>query len=110
MAGAKVFMLGILRDNIQELGLNASAAEFDSTIARTSRVLADQTVARSETHSVEGDSMAVDIREENLTGHKLPTGIPLRRMWQYFRATDAGGSDGLLSNAAAASIRASRLA
>jgi hypothetical protein len=92
MTGANVFMLGILRDNIQELGLNASVAEFDSSIARTDRVLATQTVALSENHRTDGESVAVDIRVENLTGHKLPTGIPLRRMWLYLRATDATGN------------------
>ncbi len=92
MTGANVFMLSILRDNIEELGLNATVAQFDSSIARTGKVLANETVALSETHGIDGDSVFVDVRVENLAGHKLPTGIPLRRMWLYLRATDDAGN------------------
>jgi hypothetical protein len=92
MTGANVFMLGILRDNIAELGLNASEAQFDSSIARTRNILETQTVAMSETHAVQSDSAVINIKLENLTGHKLPTGIPIRRMWLHLRATDELGN------------------
>ena len=92
MTGANVFMLGILRDNIEELNLSASTAQFDDSIARTNTVLRTQTVALSETHSADVDSVFIDIRLENLTGHKLPTGIPLRRMWLHLRAVDGMGN------------------
>jgi hypothetical protein len=92
MTGANVSMLSILRDNIDELGINASGAQFDSSIARTRSILETQTVALSENHVVYSDSAMIDIKLENLTGHKLPTGIPIRRMWLHFRATDGLGN------------------
>jgi hypothetical protein len=99
MTGANVFMLGILRDNIEELSLAATTAQFDSSIARTNTVLRNETVALSETHSADGDSVFIDIRLENLTGHKLPTGIPLRRMWLHLQAIDNMGNTAFESGA-----------
>jgi hypothetical protein len=32
--------------------------------------------------------LAFDVRVENLTGHKLPTGYPARRVWLHVRVTD----------------------
>jgi hypothetical protein len=92
MTGANIFMLEILKNNIAELGLTATAAQFDSSIVRTRKILQTQTVSLSETHHIDGDSLAVDLRLENLTGHKLPTGIPLRRMWVHLLVTDNSGA------------------
>lgn len=39
----------------------------------------------------QGERDAVEVRINNLTGHKLPTGFPSRRMWIHLRATDPGG-------------------
>jgi len=39
----------------------------------------------------QGERVAVEVRVSNLTGHKVPTGFPSRRMWLHLRATDADG-------------------
>lgn len=92
MTGANAFMLGILRNNIDLLGLTATAAQFDSSIARTLHTLQNQTVALAAGYTAAGDSLQVDVRVENLTGHKLPTGIPLRRMWLHVLVQDGTGA------------------
>jgi len=90
--GGNVFMLGILKNNIDLLGLSASEADFDSTIARTQRLLENDTVGLTAEHAMVGDTLQVDVRLENLTGHKLPTGIPFRRIWVHLEVVDTGGT------------------
>jgi hypothetical protein len=87
--GANEFMLNILKDNIAELGITASEANFDSTLALTRRMLETQTVGLSASHSLSSDTLSVDVMVENLCGHKLPTGIPLRRMWLHLKVVDS---------------------
>ncbi len=83
--GANEFMLNILKSNISELGLSASEAQFEATLDRTRDMLENQTVGLSAMHNLVGDTLAIDLRVENFCGHKLPTGIPLRRMWVHLK-------------------------
>jgi len=89
--GANEFMLTILKNNIAELGVTASEANFESTLARTRNTLETQTVGLSAMHTLTEDTLSVDLMLENLCGHKLPTGIPLRRMWVHLKVTGSGG-------------------
>jgi hypothetical protein len=88
--GGNVYMLTLLRGHIDSLGITSSAAHFDSTIARATRSLTERSVDVSMTADVEDESLKVRVTVKNLTGHKLPTGIPLRRMW--IRLTIVGAS------------------
>ncbi len=40
----------------------------------------------------EGDRVRAEVEVEPLTGHKLPTGIPVRRLWLQVTVTDADGA------------------
>ena len=40
---------------------------------------------------IQSDTLIVELEIENLTGHKIPTGIPLRRMWIHLTVTDQSG-------------------
>lgn len=82
LTGANVFMLKMLRDNIDDLGLTATAAQFDTTISRAmeklqmqSVMLDLQEVSRSE------DTLYVNVSLLNIAGHKLPGGYPSRRVF-----------------------------
>lgn len=90
--GSNELMLNILKDNATELGVTATAAQFDSTLARTRRMLETQTLVLGAEHELQGDTLAVDVSVENLAGHKLPTGLPLRRMWVHLKVTGVGGA------------------
>jgi cytochrome c554/c'-like protein len=79
--GGNAFMLGMLRDNAADLGVTAEPAHFDSTIARTRRMLGSASARLDVRTRWDGDTLDVTVRIENLTGHKLPTGYPSRRMW-----------------------------
>ncbi len=89
--GGNAFMLEILRDNGEEIGVTATTAHFDSTIARTRRQLRDHTASLSVETSVEDDTLHIAATVENLAGHKFPTGFPSRRAWLHVRVTDEAG-------------------
>lgn len=89
--GANVTMLRLLRDHAQTLGVTALAAQFDTTIAETQRNLQTQTCALDLHAEHNGDSTILRVTITNLAGHKLPTGIPLRRMWLHVSALNESG-------------------
>ncbi len=90
--GANVTMLELLRDHAQELGVTALAQHFDSTIAEAQRSLSQYSIDLELEPEDRFDSTIVHVKLTNLTGHKIPTGIPLRRMWIHVYATDREGN------------------
>ncbi len=89
--GGNVYMLSLLRDNIDSLAVTANATHFDSTIARAARNLSDRSVRLESAAFHRDDTLEIRATITNLTGHKLPTGIPFRRMWLHtLVTTDAG--------------------
>jgi hypothetical protein len=101
--GGNVYMLEMLKDNISTLGLTASSENFDSTIARAKYNLNEKAIDLYITTTYENDSLNVFVKIENKTGHKIPSGIPFRRMWIHLKVTDplnnvvyeSGNYDGL---------------
>lgn len=92
MVGGNSFLVGILKMNATELGVTADAANLDATIALTTEQLAGQTGQLSILNeSVQNDVLTVELQVSNQAGHKLPTGVPLRRVWLHVRVTDKGG-------------------
>ena len=91
-AGGNTFMLKVLRDHISELGLTANATQFDSTIARTQRMLQQHSLMMTATvPDRTPDTAFVDVQLVNLAGHKFPSGIPARRLFVELLVTDAVG-------------------
>ena len=90
--GGNTFMLAMLRDQGLALEVTASSREFRQAIARTADQLAQDTAKLTVTESeVTDELLAVELRVQNLTGHKFPTGIPIRRAWIHLTAVDAAG-------------------
>lgn len=91
-AGANSFMLNMLKNNIDELGLTASATQFDSTIARTDRMLQHNALLlEAHVTSRDEDTAFVDVKLTNLAGHKFPSGYPARRAWVELVVTNDNG-------------------
>ncbi|MEO8231935.1 MAG: T9SS type A sorting domain-containing protein [Ignavibacteriota bacterium] len=86
--GGNVYMLRMLKNNIQPLGLTASSENFDSTIVRAEENLTKKAIALYITTTYQNDSLNVFVKIENKTGHKIPGGIPFRRMWIHLTVTD----------------------
>lgn len=89
-AGGNAWMLGLLAGQVDELGLGASEEQFLATRDATRALLA--TAAElSLDGAADGDSLELEALVVNRTGHKLPTGIPLRRLWLRLTVTGETG-------------------
>ena len=89
--GGNVYMLNILKNNIDSLGATAEPEHFDSTIARTKYNLSELSIDLKTAARFKDNHLEVKLFVKNLTGHKIPTGIPFRRMWIHLKVEQIGG-------------------
>jgi hypothetical protein len=93
--GGNTHMLALLRDHRTTLGIEASTtvAGFDAEIAKTRDLLENRTAELAIlAPSAEGAEIEIPVRVRNLSGHKLPTAYPSRRVWLHLKVTDAAGA------------------
>ncbi|MEA1875947.1 MAG: T9SS type A sorting domain-containing protein [Bacteroidota bacterium] len=90
--GANLFMNMVFSNHSAELGINANATQLDSTKNRMTRMLQDNSLQiQLEELSRDSQKLRVMLNLQNISGHKLPSGFPSRRMWVEFLAVDATG-------------------
>ncbi|MEK7487224.1 MAG: hypothetical protein AABZ60_23075, partial [Planctomycetota bacterium] len=88
--GGNSLMLKLFRDNTVALGTVATVAEFDQKILETDANLAAAADLDVNIVSSLGNRLQLTVNVENLTGHKLPSGYPSRRMWLHVVVRKAG--------------------
>ncbi len=90
--GGNFFMLDLLNRFRNELGVVALPEELSGGAQRTAAHLQTEssrvTIAKSE---VRDGRLEAEIVVENLTGHKLPTAYPSRRVWLHVVVRDRNG-------------------
>jgi len=91
LAGGNTFMLNVLKDHIDDLGIPATETEFDSTIARTRHNLRHAVQLETVTPERTTDTVYVDVHLTNLIGHKFPSGYPSRRAFVQVIALKSNG-------------------
>lgn len=92
LVGGNSFMLKLMKDNAITIDLNASDEVMDSTIARSERMLQQQTLdLELEFGTFSNDTGFFHVRLANLAGHKFPSGYPSRRAFIEFLALEDDG-------------------
>jgi len=90
--GGNAFMQRMLNRFRRELGVVATPAEMDVSIAATLANLQKSTAELSiDAADRAGSQLDAVISVRNLTGHKLPTGYPSRRAWLHVAVRDRSG-------------------
>jgi len=91
--GGNFFVLGMLNRYRDELGVTALAPEIDASRQRTVDLLQGQTASVTIDRADRvNDGIIVDVAVRNLSGHKLPTGYPSRRLWLHLTVRDQAGA------------------
>ncbi len=88
--GGNSYVLTLLADAIEWSGAGIAASEFLASAARDDAHLTTAARVTVPDAHREGGTVVATVRVENLTGHKLPTGYPTRRVWLHVTARSGG--------------------
>ena len=92
LAGANTFMLDLMKNNKETLGISASDEQFDESIQATINILQNKTLNIKLT-AIERtlDTAFFEVRLTNKAGHKFPSGYPSRRAFITFILENTAG-------------------
>ncbi len=88
--GANYFMLNLMKENKQALGITVEDWKYDTTLAATSRSLKLQSIDLNlYLDSLTSDTAFFTVKLKNKAGHKFPSGYPSRRAVVQFVALNS---------------------
>jgi hypothetical protein len=91
--GGNAFVLQILKDHRDELGVIAPPEELEASALRTEQQLGSTTASvEIKNARVAAGRLEFNITTTNKAGHKLPTAYPSRRVWLHVTVHDARGA------------------
>ncbi|MCF8258905.1 MAG: T9SS type A sorting domain-containing protein [Flavobacteriales bacterium] len=100
LVGGNTFMLKLMKQNREALNIPSNETHFDTVIARTERLLQQQTLDMELTMSgYAADTAFYEVKLTNRAGHKFPSGYPSRRAFIEFVMLKENG-DTLFSSGA----------
>jgi len=92
LRGANSYMLALLAENVAWTGAAVTADALWAGAAAAEAMGQRAAMVAIEDVTRDGARLRFAVRVTNLTGHKLPTGYPGRRMWLDVRIEDAAGA------------------
>lgn len=92
LTGSNAFMLRILARERGWAGIGVPEAELLAGADRAEASLRSAARVTMVSATREASGVSLRVRVENLTGHKLPTAYPSRRMWLHVTVSDASGA------------------
>ncbi|MES2392143.1 MAG: hypothetical protein V4555_10920 [Acidobacteriota bacterium] len=88
--GGNFVLTGMLQDHRDDLATVAQPDELRAEVDRTRKFLETQAARVEILHPAStANGIRFDVHAENLTGHKLPTAYPSRRVWLHVTVRDA---------------------
>ena len=94
LVGGNSFMLELMKNRIDELGLTANEEHFQTVIDRTLDNLQNHTADIEIIPGlIDSDTARYTVRISNKAGHKMPSGYPARRAFVEFVMTDEEGNE-----------------
>jgi hypothetical protein len=90
--GGNFLLLEFLRDHSNTLATGARPEDIEASLKRTTGFLQTQAARVIIQHlAAANGKLSITVLTQNLTGHKLPTAFPSRRVWLHVTVRDANG-------------------
>lgn len=98
--GANTLMLSLMKEYREELDLTmpVSSHAWEESIANNRLSLKNAAELEVLSYGTDADTLHVNIKIANKSGHKFPTGYPSRIAWIELTLLDAGSMDTLFKN------------
>lgn len=90
-SGGNAYMIGLLSNNREALGVTASAQQLENSQIDILTMLKEKTAGLSVNAVQEESNLVVKVTVSVKTGHKFPTSFPSRRAWLHMLVKDETG-------------------